>query len=241
MRLVNSDNPDLYKWQIEVSYPMRSPIAETFSPEKSNRVEAEQASLRVLRKLKKQNLLPKMEQAIAEMIEIGTLVELTPEELQALPSTPHHYTKLNFVTSQTSESTSFRVINDTYTRSAGVNYSIEGRTFTSTIGDAFGAAVHHRLFSHAASLDVSRAYRRLLVSPADQMLRLLIWFVDPSDESKGFRIYKRRTADFGDPAAALALYCALVKYVAPHATLESAKIMINTKGRRFLTVKAYYR
>ena len=32
MRLVNSDNPDLYKWQIEVSYPMRSPIAETFSP-----------------------------------------------------------------------------------------------------------------------------------------------------------------------------------------------------------------
>ena len=75
---------------------------------------------------------------------------------------------------------------------------------------------------------MSRAYRRLLVSPADQMLRLLIWFKDPQDESKGFRIFKRRTADFGDPAAALALYCALVKYVAPHATLEAAKVMINS-------------
>merc|ERR1712026_160082 len=92
MRLVNSDTPDLYRWQIMVEYPMRSPIAETFHPDKSNRNEAEQASLRVLRKLKKQNLLPKMEQAIAEMIEIGTLVELTPEELQALPTTPHHFT-----------------------------------------------------------------------------------------------------------------------------------------------------
>ena len=60
------------------------------------------------------------------------------------------------------------------------------------------------------------------------MLRLLIWFKDPADESQGFRIFKRKTADFGDPAAALALYCALVKYVAPHATLEAAKIMINS-------------
>ena len=86
MRLVSSDNPDLYKWQIEVTYPMRSSIAETFHPDKSNRVEAEQASLRVLRKLKKQNLLPKMEQAINEMIEIGTLVELTPDLREHLVS-----------------------------------------------------------------------------------------------------------------------------------------------------------
>ena len=65
---------------------MRSSIAETFHPDKSNRAEAEQASLRVLRKLKKQNLLPKMEQAINEMIEIGTLVELTPDLREHLVS-----------------------------------------------------------------------------------------------------------------------------------------------------------
>ena len=66
---------------------------------------------------------------------------------------------------------------------------------------------------YAASLDIKKANRQLLVSYKDSMLRLSIWFRDPQNK-KEMVIFRTATCDFGDSQASLALRVAQDKYIA---------------------------
>jgi len=66
---------------------------------------------------------------------------------------------------------------------------------------------------YAASLDIRKAYRQLLVSYKDSMLRLSIWFRDPQ-KKKEMVIIRTATCDFGYSQASLALRFVQDKYIA---------------------------
>ena len=66
---------------------------------------------------------------------------------------------------------------------------------------------------YAVSLDIKKAYRQLLVSYRDSMLRLLIWFRDPKSK-QNMVIFRTATCDFGDSQASLALRVAQDKFIA---------------------------
>ena len=66
---------------------------------------------------------------------------------------------------------------------------------------------------YAACLDIKKAYRQLLVSYRDSMLRLSIWFRDPKSK-QNMVIFRTAICDFGDSQASLALRVAQDKFIA---------------------------
>jgi len=81
------------------------------------------------------------------------------------------------------------------------------------IGDGLSCIINHRMGRYAASLDIKKAYRQLLVSYRDSMLRLSIWFRDPKSK-QNMVIFRTATCDFGESQASLALRVAQDKFIA---------------------------
>ena len=79
------------------------------------------------------------------------------------------------------------------------------------IGDGLTCIINHRLGQFAASLDIRKAYRQIRVSNRDAMLRLSLWYEDPS-KKEGLLVFKTNTADFGDSQASLTLRVAQDRY-----------------------------
>ena len=151
-----------------------------------------------------------------EMEKKGTIERLSDEEVKGLKYNVHHFNKLNFTTSSTSSSTPLRVLRDSTSKvpnTGGIFSVISQVAGGIDIGDGLTCIINHRLDKFAASLDIRKAYRQIRVSNRDAMLRLSLWYKDPT-KKEGLVVFKTNTADFGDSQASLALRVAQDKYIA---------------------------
>ena len=75
-------------------------------------------------------------------IATGTLVKFSKEEEEEILNGTHNFSYLSIVKSETSTSTSTRLITDTLTSNGkGSSFSLEKKVPTSEIGDSFGSLV----------------------------------------------------------------------------------------------------
>ena len=104
----------------------------------------------------------------------GTLVKLSKQEEEEILKGTHHFSYLSMVKSETSTSTSTRLINDTLTSNGkGCSYSPENKVPTLEIGVSFASLVDFRLYPHGYgySSDISKYYLRVLVDQLTAKLR----------------------------------------------------------------------
>ena len=129
---------------------------------------------------------------------------------------PHHFSKLHIVHNESSESTPRRVINNTNTsvKNHATSLSTQQLCIKNPLQDDFSILAGFCLHQHPISLDISKAYLRILVPYKTSCLRLFIWYDNPS-EMKGMRIFRRSTGDFGDTSMSGSLTLTQRKLVAP--------------------------
>ena len=166
MTLVEVD--DHYK--VMCSYNYREKVEEKFAPANSNRQEALKATNAVIARLIKIGRLDEFQSQINEMEKMGTIIALSESEIKDLESQPHHFNKLNYTLSSTSASTPLRVLRDSTSKvpNAGGIFSVISKVASGQdIGDGLTSIINHRLGKYAASLDIKKAYRQLLVSYRD--------------------------------------------------------------------------
>ena len=108
MKLVEVDG----RTKIECSYTYREPIDEKFVPANSNREEALKATHSVIQRLIKIGKIQEFDQQMKEMEKMGTKEQLNGEEVENLEFQVHHFNKLNYTTSSTSNSTPLRILCD---------------------------------------------------------------------------------------------------------------------------------
>ena len=221
-RLVNVDGQQ----RVQVEYVYRNDPHETFKPENSNINEAKARTDNLIRKLKKTGELDNFIKEIEKKRDIKTLVPLTQAELNKVLRGTHHFSYLSMVKSETSTSTSTRLINDTLTSNGkGASYSLENKVPTSQIGDSFQSLVDFRLYEHGYSSDISKCYLRVLVDSLTSHLRLCYWYEDPETMTKPL-IFKRPTMDFGDSIASLVIRIIQLKFLMPATNIDLVRSVI---------------
>ena len=137
------------------------------------------------------------------------------EELKEVLSGTHHFSYLSYVSSETSTTTSTRLINDTLTSNGkGTSFSLENKVPTAEIGDSFASLAEFRLYRHGYSSDISKCYLRVLVDDLTAKLRLCYWYRDPAN-MKDPIVFKRCTMDFGDSIASLVIRIIQLKFLLP--------------------------
>ena len=158
---------------------------------------------------------------IEKKINIWTLVAK-----ETMKST-HHFTLLAMVMSETSTSTSARLINNTKTQvpGQGTSYCLENEMIKCNIGDSFDSLLDFRLYNNPYSSDISKCYLRILVDDLTAKLRLLVWFENPK-EMTGVKIYRRPTMDFGDTCSSLVVRIVQEKFLSQLCKLELTKHVI---------------
>ena len=166
MKLVEVDG----RTKIECSYTYREPIDEKFAPANSNREEALEATHSVIQRLIKIGKLQEFDQQMKEMEKIGTIEQLNDEEVKNLEFQVHHFNKLNYTTSSTSNSTPLRVLRDSTSKVPNSGGIISQVAAGIDIGDGLTCIINHRLGHYAASFDIKKAYRQIRVSNKDAML-----------------------------------------------------------------------
>ena len=101
---------------------------------------------------------------VKDMENMGTIERLSDEEIKELDKSVHHFNKLNFTTSSTSNSTPLRVLRDSTSKvpkSGGIFSVISQVAAGIDIGDGLTYILNHRIGQYAASLDIRKAYRQI--------------------------------------------------------------------------------
>ena len=196
-----------------------------YTPDHSNKDKAESNSLRLYKKLVKNNKLEEYEKEIDNAIEIGTLKEvMNPEEVF---SGIHNFCFHNVVISETSSSTKVRLINNTsaITPFIGTLISVNTRYPNFSLNNISKCIFNFMLFDNKLSGDISKCYRRILVDDISSKLRLFCWLKMKDDIPK-FIYYERKTLDFGDPAASESVEAAEKKFIIPACHYKESKTIL---------------
>ena len=171
-----------------------------FKKENSNYDDAKRNIDNNIKKLKKKGKLEELIIDVDKKIELGTLTAVTEKEYKwILDNLPHHFSKLHVVHNESSDSTPRRIINNTNTSIANnaTSLSAQQLCIKNPLQDDFSILAGFCLHPHPISLDVSKAYLRILVPYETSCLRLFIWYDNPCEMS-GLRIFRRTSGDFGD-------------------------------------------
>ena len=91
--------------------------------------------------------MKQFQEKIQEKIDIGTLVEVKEDKLKTIMAGTHHFTYLSVVSSETSESTQTRLINNTLSSvpGAGTTFSHVNKKATSDIGNSWNSLIEFGL------------------------------------------------------------------------------------------------
>ena len=174
-KLVQKDG----KTRVEVEYIYRNDPNETFAPKNSNFKAAIGRINSLIDSLLRKGQLEEFEKEIEKKIQIGTLKEIPESEHKKLLEMVHHFCYLGVVHSETSESTSTRMINNTLTSSkAGTSFSIENKIPSVEIGDTFTSIMDFMLYRYGYSSDITKCYLKVLVDELTSRLRLMVWYKD---------------------------------------------------------------
>ena len=188
-----------------------------FKKENSNFDDAKRNIDSNIMKLKRKGKLEDLIKDVNMRIELGTLTPVDDKEYNwIIDNLPHHYSKLHIVHNESSESTPHRLINNTNTsvENHATSLSAQQLCIKNPLQDDWSILAGFCLHPHPISLDISKAYLRILVPYETSCLRLFIWYENPS-EMKNLRIYRRTTADFGDAPMSGGLTLTQRKLVAP--------------------------
>ena len=90
---------------------------------------------------------------IQEKVDIGTLQEVSPGDLQDLLKMEHHFTYLGVVSNENSDSTSTCLINNTRSSvpNQGTSFSYENKKQESPIGDSYSSLLEFCLRAYGLS------------------------------------------------------------------------------------------
>ena len=216
------------KTRVKATYIYRTDPTTTFHKDHSNIGEAKARTNALISKLQKKNQLAGFQAEVDKKIAIGCLKEISGEELAKVLNSTHHFCYLSQVHSETSESTSTRMINDTLTNStAGTGFSIENKMPVCAIGNSFESIIDWRLHEHGYSSDISKCYLRVLVDEVTSKLRLCYWYHDPLTKLKP-RIFMRLTMDFGDACSSLVIRIIQLKFLMKMTEIEMVKQILKT-------------
>ena len=167
VKLVQEDG----KTCVRATYLYRNPPEETFSPENSNMKTATNRTDMIINRLIKKGQLDQFQDEINKKINIGCLEQVPEAEIGALLKRVNHFCYLQLVFSESSESTSTRMINNTLTGTpGGTSFSIENKVPVSEIGDSHESLLNFLLYRFGySSLTLSRG-------PAYHVLMPLFYF-----------------------------------------------------------------
>merc|ERR1711915_369422 len=114
-------------YKVKVNYLYKSDPNIIFSPENTNYNQALMMTKKVIQQLKKKGQLEMFQKEIEKKINIVTLVAMSESEVKETMKSTHHFTLLAMVMSETSTSTSARLINNTKTQvpGQGTSYCLE--------------------------------------------------------------------------------------------------------------------
>jgi hypothetical protein len=150
-------------------------------------------------------------------IKLGTLTPVNDKEYAWITENlPHHFSKLHIVHNESSDSTPRRIINNTNTsvENHATSLSAQQLCIKNPLQDDFSILAGFCLHPHPLSLDVSKAYLRILVPYETSCLRLFVWYDNPS-EMTGLRVFRRTSGDFGDTPMSGSLTLTQRKLLAP--------------------------
>ena len=117
----------------------------------------------IINRLIKKGQLNQFQDEINKKINIGCLEQVPEAEIGALLKRVHRFCYLQLVFSESSESTSTRMINNTLTGTpGGTSFSIENKVPVSEIGDSHESLLNFLLYRFGYSSDISKCYLRIL-------------------------------------------------------------------------------
>lgn len=167
------------------------------------RVMAERRFLAIERRLQRNSEIQKQySDFLSEYIQLGHMEEIGCSDLMK----PHSFLPHHFVLRPDSTTTKLRVVFDASAK-GNSNLSLNdmmaiGPTIQDTL---FKILLGFRMKRYAFTADIEKMYRQVWVSPADQLMQLILWRPNPDEVLK---IYKFKTVTYGTRSAPyLAVKC----------------------------------
>ena len=201
----------------QVDFLYQNDPKQIFKKENSNFEDAKKNIDNNIKKLKRKGTLDDLINDVNMKISLGTLTPVSDKEFEWIKEhLPFHFSKLHVVHNECSESTPRRIINNTNTsvENHATSLSAQQLCIKNPLQDDFSILAGFCLHPHPVSLDVSKAYLRILVPYETSCLRLFIWYKNPLEMS-GLQIYRRTSGDFGDTPMSGGLTLTQRKLLAP--------------------------
>jgi hypothetical protein len=148
------------------------------------------------------NRLQDFNQEFNKMLTNGSLVELSPEEMNMWDG-PVHYISLQDVINEDSETTPLRIVsNSSLSDRNGLSLNSILMKGPNTLSDQWNILNKWRSYEVALCSDVTKAYHSLRTGEVEKHLRRVVWRFGIQDND--WRVFAFCTVSFGDrPAAAL--------------------------------------
>jgi hypothetical protein len=157
---------------------------------------------RLEKKLIKTNSLSAFNKEFEKMVNNGSLVELSKEEM-AMWDGAVHYVPLQAVENEGSDTTPMRVVsNSSLSDRKGLSLNSILMKGPNTLSDQWDILNRWRSYEVGMCSDVTKAYHSLRTGEVEKHLRRVVWRY--GDEKSSWTVFAFQTVSFGDkPAAAL--------------------------------------
>ena len=184
------------------SFVVNYPFTEDPSVLPNNQRQVTKIHQRLEKKLIRMNRLQDFNQEFDKMLTNGSLVELSPEEMDMWDG-PVHYISLQDVINEDSETTPLRIVsNSSLSDRNGLSLNSILMKGPNTLSDQWNILSKWRSYEVALCSDVTKAYHSLRTGEVEKHLRRVVWRF--GNQNNDWRVFAFCTVSFGDkPAAAL--------------------------------------
>ena len=161
------------------------------------------------RKLERDGLLECFNQEFEKMINLGTLVELSNEDMEFWKGAVH-YVSLQHVIKNESTTTPLRIVtNSSLSDKRGVSLNSILMKGPNTLSNTWEILNRWRIYEIAMCSDVTKAYYALHTGEVEKHVRRVVWRY--GDHSQLWRIFAFCTVSFGDQPTVVLLEVAIKK------------------------------
>ena len=155
-----------------------------FDHAKSNRKRAFQATDKLISKYMKKNpsVLDQAQELMRKEEKAGKLIKskCDTQEYEDLLSHPHHFSFLNIVFNEDSESSPTRIVVDSSHKIAGLQATVSTLTesLDHSVGNMYHTVVAFCLFAFTFSADIKKCYHQINIKGDLPKLTLIAWYED---------------------------------------------------------------
>ena len=192
---------DTYRIIFDISWKKDPMIL--FPPNQSNFPQVKAATKQLRTSLTKKGLLTEYHTILANKFETD-LIQLTPTEISNLSKLPHFFIRHFPVVNPTNTSTPIRVVYDSsISVTKGHIPSKECLAPTKFLNDMLTISLSFRHGNYAFTADLSRAYESIHLNYKNQLLGLILWYKDLTNDE--ITIFRKKSMSFGYPYSYLVL------------------------------------